>query len=65
MKLRINGNEESIEVKTIKEIIDLKELNIDHIVIEHNLKVLPKDKWETTELNENDNLEIISFVGGG
>ena len=64
MKLRINGTEENISVKTIKEIIELKGLNEDHIVIEHNLKVLPSSQWEKT-LDENDNIEIVSFVGGG
>jgi sulfur carrier protein len=65
MQLKINGKPESIEGKTILDIIKNKQLNAEHIVIEHNKQVIPQEKWDNTSLNENDNLEIVSFVGGG
>tara|TARA_Y100000310_G_C20592988_1_gene769044 strand:- start:1112 stop:1309 length:198 start_codon:yes stop_codon:yes gene_type:complete len=65
MQLKINGKPEAIEGKTIKDIIENKQLNAEHIVIEHNNQIISKEKWDNTSLNENDNLEIVSFVGGG
>lgn len=65
MQLRINGKQESIEGKTIKDIIENKQLNAEHIVIEHNKQIIPKEKWGNVPLNENDDIEIVSFVGGG
>jgi thiamine biosynthesis protein ThiS len=65
MKLRINGKEEITSISTILALIEEKELNKEAIVIEHNQNILPKEKWEETKIKENDNIEIVSFVGGG
>jgi len=66
MNLRINGKNESINnVVNIRELILSKNLCLEKIVVEYNLNILPKEKWGEIVLQENDNLEIISFVGGG
>jgi len=65
MQLKINGKQKSIEGKTIKDVIENKQLNAEHIVVEHNAKIIPKERWNSTKLSENDNIEIVSFVGGG
>jgi sulfur carrier protein len=45
----------------------LEHLNIEikYIAIEVNQKIVPKSEYNTFNLKENDNVEIINAVGGG
>ena len=45
----------------------LKHLNIEikYIAIEVNETIVPKSDYDTFNLKENDNVEIINAVGGG
>ena len=66
MNLKINGKNEAVNnVVNLRELILSKNLCLEKIVVEYNLNILPKEKWGEIVLQENDNLEIISFVGGG
>lgn len=66
MIIKINGKTEIVDKKlNLTEIILHKALVPDHIVVEHNFRIVPKAEWPRIELKENDNLEIVSFVGGG
>ena len=66
MNLRINGKNEEIEkTSNMAELILRKDLSPEKIVVEHNFNILSKEEWNTTMLNENDNIEILSFVQGG
>ncbi|MCK5223327.1 sulfur carrier protein ThiS, partial [Candidatus Calescamantes bacterium] len=42
-----------------------KELQLDSVIIEHNLKIKRRDSWPTEKIMENDTIEILRFVGGG
>lgn len=66
MFITLNG--EKVELEGSISLIDLllmKGLDPNRIVIEHNYQVLEKKDWEKTIIKENDNLEILRFVGGG
>ena len=66
MKVRINGKEEMVSgKKNIAELISDKNLLPEHVVVEHNMQIISRDRWSATALNEDDNIEIVSFVGGG
>ena len=66
MIIKINGKEETIATPvSLMELILNKALVPDHIVIEHNFRIAPRDEWAGIRLKENDNVEIVSFVGGG
>lgn len=66
MILKINGQDQSIETETkLIDLISSKNLNCDRIVIEHNHRIIPRERWQEVFLKEGDNLEIVSFVGGG
>jgi thiamine biosynthesis protein ThiS len=45
----------------------LANLDIDsrRVAVEHNMVVLKRALFETTELREGDQVEIVNFVGGG
>jgi len=45
----------------------LARLRIDtrRVAVEHNLTVLKRAAFETVEVREGDQVEIVNFVGGG
>lgn len=66
MVIKINGKTESVEKSyTITELVSKKGLSPEKIVIEHNLRIVPRGEWDGIAVKENDVIEIVSFVGGG
>jgi len=66
MVIKINGKNESVDNPVnLTELISSKGLVPEHIVVEHNFRITPSDEWAGIKLKENDNVEIVSFVGGG
>jgi sulfur carrier protein len=66
MQITVNGNIEEIGEKvTIVEFLESKKVVPNTVVIEHNYNILEKTQLENTILNDNDNLEIVKFMGGG
>ncbi|MCX5709726.1 MAG: sulfur carrier protein ThiS [Candidatus Omnitrophica bacterium] len=66
MKIKINGKSEDIEKKlNLAQLISEIGLCAQHIVVEHNLRIIPKEEWGGVDLRELDSIEIVSFVGGG
>lgn len=66
MKIKINGKDESVDTSAnIAELVSKKGLSCDKIVVEHNRRIIHKEEWAGIALRENDNIEIVSFVGGG
>lgn len=66
MKIRVNG--EAYEIAgpaTISAL--LAELDIDArtVAVEHNLVVIKRDRYESTIIAAEDEIEIVNFVGGG
>ena len=66
MKIIVNGKDMAIEKKSsILSFIKNCDYNENTVVIIKNTKVINKALWDKTLLNENDKLEVLSFVGGG
>jgi len=65
MKIKLNGTEQSSEVGTIAELIQHLALPIDKIAIERNAVIVTRGDYDTTQISDGDNIEIIEFVGGG
>ena len=66
MKLTINGEKrEILKSQTLGELI--RELNIQapNFAMALNQQVIPKSKYATTPIQENDEVEIVHAVGGG
>jgi thiazole synthase len=45
----------------------LLQLGVDarRVAVEHNLNVIKRPKYDTTQIQEGDQVEIVNFVGGG
>lgn len=63
--VKINGELLDVAGSTISEYIEKNNYDIKRIAVEKNGKIVPKTKYNETKLDEGDNVEIVSFVGGG
>lgn len=64
--MKVNGKvyefKDEITILKLLEHLNLKQ---DLVVVELNFKIVPKEEYKEIILNDDDNLEIVSFVGGG
>ncbi len=66
MTIQLNGDRFEVDGPlTIAAL--LAHLNIDPrlVAVEHNIEVVKRLRYETTMVNEGDEIEIVNFVGGG
>lgn len=66
MNLTINGQPRQVDsVNTVAELLVSLELDPRQVVVELNEQVIRRADIEQTGVEENDQLEILRFVGGG
>ena len=64
--MKING--EILELDTpiaLAQLLAEKGFQTKRIAVERNGEIVPKSEYETTMLQNDDVLEVVSFVGGG
>ena len=66
MHVQINGKATEVDPgMTLADFIGQKGLKPESVVIERNGTILPRERWRTEALTSADQLQIVSFVGGG
>jgi thiamine biosynthesis protein ThiS len=66
LKITLNGDpfetEGSLTLSTL-----LQKLNIDprRVAVEHNLVIVKRAIYDSTTIQEGDQVEVVNFVGGG
>lgn len=68
MKIKINGEEETIEKEavTITDLLELKNVKMPEMVsVEHNGDMLDRENFSSTAVAEGDEVEFLYFMGGG
>jgi len=69
MNIKINGESRDFSPASLKVVELLQALDIDAeqggIAVALNMSVVPRGKWEETEIQEGDELEIITARQGG
>ncbi|OGI20182.1 MAG: thiamine biosynthesis protein ThiS [Candidatus Melainabacteria bacterium RIFCSPHIGHO2_02_FULL_34_12] len=64
--MKVNGEIKSLPLGiSILKLLEIYKINKDRVVIELNKSILNKNNLEEIRLSENDELEIVTFVGGG
>ncbi len=64
--VKVNGETiEHIAGKSVSEFLAENGCDMKRIAVELNGDILPKAKYESTELQDGDCVEIVRFVGGG
>ena len=66
MNILLNGKKSSVDnnISLIK-LLKLNNISEKNIVIEINKTIITKNLWSETKLNKNDEIEVITAVGGG
>jgi sulfur carrier protein len=65
MKIRVNGKVETVDPCTIAELVLERGLPVESLVVEYNREIVKQAQWTQVSLKEDDQLELLSFVGGG
>ncbi|MED4600302.1 sulfur carrier protein ThiS [Paenibacillus validus] len=66
MKLVVNGEVREVSgVTTVAELLGFFKLQHKILVVELNRVIIERHQYESTPLQEGDQLEIVHFVGGG
>jgi|TARA_R110000737_G_scaffold97114_1_gene131266 sulfur carrier protein len=66
MEVKFNGEQLSIQVSTLGELLQEKGLmEKTGIAVAINSAVVSKSKWNVTSLHENDEILIITAAAGG
>jgi thiamine biosynthesis protein ThiS len=63
--ITVNGQPRQLEENTsLRTLVELHNLTPDKVAIELNRRLVKSDKYDT-QLNAGDEVEIVTFVGGG
>ena len=66
MTLTINGKKMDLpEGMNIAQFLEEKDLRPRSVVVELNRVIIERDKYDETVLQDEDNVEIMRFIGGG
>ena len=63
--VKVNGEMLDLAGKTVMEYIATTNYNPKRIAVERNGDIVFKSQYSTTVLEDGDNIEVVSFVGGG
>jgi sulfur carrier protein len=63
--VKINGEELNVAGKTIAEYLATTNYDPKRIAVERNGDIVFKSQYGETMLQNGDNVEVVSFVGGG
>lgn len=66
MQVRINGEIRDVpERLTVESLLAHLEIKETRVAVERNREIVSKADYRTTPIDAGDELEIVSFVGGG
>ena len=63
--VKINGEHLDIAGKTLQAYLETTNYDPKRIAVERNGDIVPKAAYAQTILMDDDQIEIVSFVGGG
>ena len=64
--IHLNGEAQEVpEGLTLADLLDRLRFPADRVAVERNLEIVPRARWNGTQLQPGDRLEVVHFVGGG
>ena len=63
--IKVNGVEVDIAGKTLSQYLASTDYDSRRIAVERNGAILPKSRYSETILSDGNEIEIVTFVGGG
>jgi len=65
MKINLNGKQVESKIQTLMDLVLEQDFDPDSLVAEVNFEVIRQKTWQDVSIKEGDNIELLSFVGGG
>ncbi len=65
MLIKINGKDEETHANTILELLQSKDVEPQMVSVELNSKIVEREAYSTTKIQDNDAIEFLFFMGGG
>ncbi len=66
MKIRLNGKEYELDRElSVTELLERLQIKPQTVAVEVNLNIVKKADYENYIIKEGDQVEVVSFVGGG
>jgi thiamine biosynthesis protein ThiS len=66
VNIRLNGEERKLaDGTTVASLLAELGLKAELLAVERNRDIVPKEAFTETVLQEGDEVEVVSFVGGG
>jgi len=66
MMITFNGEKRTVpDGITVLGLLGFLKVPQERVAVELNLEIVKKDKYATTAIKEDDNLEVVSFMQGG
>lgn len=66
MKITVNG--QSVEIDdfmTVEQVLDTVDVPPNYLAVEVNAEVVPREQYTTHILQNGDEVEVVTLVGGG
>ena len=66
MTITLNGKAFELRAPMqVTQLLDYLKIDARRVAVEHNLTVLKRAVFDSTIVNDGDQIEIVNFVGGG
>jgi sulfur carrier protein len=66
MEIRVNGETKRWDRSvTVRDLLEALGVRPERVVVERNLKIVPRERMAEEMVEDGDSIEIIRLVGGG
>ena len=66
MEIILNGEKRKLaEGLTVLDLVEQLGFSVERLAVELNLQIIKREQWATSNLKQDDRIEIVQFVGGG
>ena len=66
IQIKVNG--ESVEIEStmsVQQLLNTVDVPPNYLAVEVNADVVPREDYASTMVNEGDDIEVVTLVGGG
>ncbi len=66
MRITVNGKDRQIEAElSVRGLLDEMGVRVESVAVERNGTIVPRGTFVEAALEEGDDVQIVTFVGGG
>lgn len=66
IEVQVNGEKRAVPAGlTLRGLLGHLEIRADRVAVEYNREIVRPERWDETQIESGDELEVVHFVGGG